>query len=409
VSPAQPPAAGPLAAGSTGPLAAGSTGPLAAVALGGGHGLHATLSALRLLADRGVAGPVTAVVTVADDGGSSGRLRRELGLLPPGDLRMALAALAGEQIAGTPQAADPQAADRQAADTPWVRLLQHRFGGTGALAGHAVGNLLLAGLTEILDDPVSALDQVAALVGARGRVLPMACEALDIEAEVTGLDDDPHRAHRIRGQVAVASTPGRVRRVRLLPERPRSCPDALAAVRSADVLLLGPGSWFTSVLPHLLLPELRHALVTSRARRVVVLNLAPEPGETAGFSPEQHLAVLAEHAPELRVDAVLADVDAVPVPERLRRAAAGMLTPGGRVHLAPVAAADPTTPRHDPRALADALAAVLRGPAPAPSAPAPSAPAPSAPAPPAPARSRPPVPSPPSVAGAEPAAAGRGG
>ncbi len=380
MSPVQPPGAG--------PLPAGSPGPLSAVALGGGHGLHATLSALRLLAERGVAGPVTAVVTVADDGGSSGRLRRELGLLPPGDLRMALAALAGEQMAGPPQGTDEDP------PTSWVRLLQHRFGGTGALAGHAVGNLLLAGLTEILDDPVSALDQVAALVGARGRVLPMACEALDIEAEVTGLDDDPHRAHRIRGQVAVASTPGRVRRVRLLPERPRTCPDALAAVRSADVLLLGPGSWFTSVLPHLLLPELRQALVTSRARRVVVLNLAPEPGETPGFSPEQHLAVLAEHAPELRVDAVLADVDAVPVPERLRRAAAGMLAPGGRVHLAPVAAADPTTPRHDPGALADALAAVLHGPAPSP------------PTPPSP----PPVAARPSVAGAQPAAAGgRGG
>jgi uncharacterized cofD-like protein len=352
---------GPLAAGSTGPLAVDPdepNRPLAAVALGGGHGLHATLSALRMLADRGVAGPITAVVTVADDGGSSGRLRRELGLLPPGDLRMALAALAGEQLS---TGAAP--ADRAAT---WTRLLQHRFGGTGALAGHAVGNLLLAGLMEVLDDPVTALDEVGALVGARGRVLPMSCEPLDIEAEVTGLeDDDPHRAHRIRGQVAVASTPGRVRRVRLLPERPRACGPALAAVRSADLLLLGPGSWFTSVLPHLLVPELRDALVSSAARKVIVLNLAPEPGETAGFSPEQHLAVLAEHAPDLRVDAVLADTGSVPVPDRLHRAAAALLAPGGRVHLAPIAAMDPTTPRHDPLALADALRAVLASPDPA--------------------------------------------
>jgi uncharacterized cofD-like protein len=331
-------------------------GPLAAVALGGGHGLHATLSALRLLAGRGVVDRVTAVVTVADDGGSSGRLRRELGLLPPGDLRMALAALAGEHVATSPT-------DDAPADVPWTRLLQHRFGGTGALAGHAVGNLLLAGLMEVLDDPVAALDEVGRLIGARGRVLPMACEPLDIEAEVTGLeDDDPQRAHRIRGQVAVASTPGRVRRVRLLPERPEACTEALAAVRSADLLLLGPGSWFTSVLPHLLVPELRDALVSSPARRVIVLNLEPEPGETAGFSPEQHLAVLAEHAPELRVDAVLADVGAVALPDRLHRAAAAVLAPGGRVHLAPVAAPDPTTPRHDPAALADALAAVVAGP-----------------------------------------------
>jgi uncharacterized cofD-like protein len=315
-----------------------------AVALGGGHGLHATLSALRRLADMGgVADNVTAVVTVADDGGSSGRLRRELGLLPPGDLRMALTALAAQD----------GAANR------WADLVQHRFGGTGALAGHAVGNLLLAGLMDVLGDPVAALDEVGALLGLRGRVLPMSCEPLDIEAEVTGLGVQPAQPHRIRGQVAVASTPGRVRRVWLRPERPRACPEAVEAVRTADVLLLGPGSWFTSVLPHLLVPELRDAVITSRARRVIVLNLAPEPGETAGFSPEQHLAVLSQHAPALRVDAVIADVAAVPVPERLYRAAAVMLAPGGRVHLAPVAAVDPTVPRHDPVSLASALGAVL--------------------------------------------------
>jgi uncharacterized cofD-like protein len=307
-----------------------------AVALGGGHGLHATLSALRRLTDS-----VTAVVTVADDGGSSGRLRRELGLLPPGDLRMALAALAAEDDGGR----------------RWSLLVQHRFGGTGALAGHAVGNLLLAGLMEVLGDPVAALDEVAALLGLRGRVLPMSCDPLDIEAEVTGLGS--RDGALIRGQVAVASTPGRVQRVWLRPERPRACPEALDAVKAADVLLLGPGSWFTSVIPHLLVPELRDALIASPARRVVVLNLAPEPGETAGFSPEQHLAVLAQHAPELRVDAVIADVAAVPVPERLHRTAAAILAPGGRVHLAPVAAADPAVPRHDPAALADALGVVL--------------------------------------------------
>jgi uncharacterized cofD-like protein len=316
------------------------------VALGGGHGLHATLSALRLLHGRGLVDSITAVVTVADDGGSSGRLRRELGLLPPGDLRMAMAALAGE------------------APDPWVTLLQHRFGGTGALAGHAVGNLLLAGLMETLGDPVAALDRVGALVGVLGRVLPMSCEALDIEAQVTGLHpDDPMAVSRIRGQVAVASTPGRVQRVRLRPDRPRACLEAVEAVREADVVVLGPGSWFTSVLPHLLVPALRDAVLDGSAYRVVVLNLAPEPGETAGFSPEQHLAVLSEHAPGLRLDAVLADVAAVPVPDRLRRAARTVLTGDGRIHLAPVAAEGTgrgaAEPRHDPAALAEALRAVL--------------------------------------------------
>lgn len=318
-------------------MTAPASGPRA-VALGGGHGLHATLSALRLLTDR-----LTAVVTVADDGGSSGRLRRELGLLPPGDLRMALAALAADDVAGA----------------RWSALVQHRFGGSGALAGHAVGNLLLAGLMDTLGDPVAALDEVGALLRARGRVLPMSCEPLDIEAEVTGLGEGPGESHRIRGQVAVAATPGRVQRVWLRPEKPTACPEAVQAVLEADVLLLGPGSWFTSVLPHLLVPELRDAIIASPARRVMVLNLAPEPGETAGFSPEQHLAVLSQHAPALRVDAVLADDAAVPVPDRLHRAAAAMLSPGGRVHLAPVAVADPAVPRHDPAALAAALGAVL--------------------------------------------------
>jgi len=144
----------------------------------------------------------------------------------------------------------------------------------------------------------------------------------------------------------------------LRPEEPRACPQAVDAVRAADVLFLGPGSWFSSVLPHLLVPELRDAVIGSRARRVVVLNLAPEPGETAGFSPEQHLDVLSEHAPQLRVDVVLADVAAVPVPYRLRQAARPMLTSGGRVQLAAVAAAD-SLPRHDPTALADAISRVL--------------------------------------------------
>ena len=313
---------------------------LAAVALGGGHGLHATLSALRLLTDR-----VTAVVTVADDGGSSGRLRRELGLLPPGDLRMALSALAADDDAGR----------------RWATVVQHRFGGSGALAGHAVGNLLLAGLMEVLGDPVAALDEVGALLGLRGRVLPMSCGPLDIEADVTGLGDAVHAVHRIRGQVAVAATPGRVRRVHLLPAQPKACTQAIDAVRDAELLLLGPGSWFSSVLPHLLVPELRAAIVTSRARRVVVLNLVPEAGETAGFSPEQHLAVLSQHAPELRVDAVIADRNAVPVPNRLHGAAGAVLSPGGRVHLAPVAAADPLVSRHDPAALAEVIGAVLAG------------------------------------------------
>ena len=309
-----------------------------AVALGGGHGLYATLLALRAITE-----DITAVVTVADDGGSSGRLRRELGMLAPGDLRMALAALA----------ADDGAAGR------WRAVFQHRFGGTGALAGHAVGNLVMAGLLEVLGDPVAMLDEVCALLRVTGRVLPMTVEPIDIEADVAGIDGDadhPDRLSRIRGQVAVATTPGRVHRVRLRPERPQACAEAVRAVGAADLVVLGPGSWFTSVLPHLLVPGLASALVNTQARRVLILNLVPQPGETAGFSPEQYLTVLCDHAPPgFTVQAVLADVDAVAAPARLHRCAAAL---GGHAYLDRVAD-DGSTDRHDPVALAAALRRIL--------------------------------------------------
>ena len=313
--------------------------PLRAVALGGGHGLQATLAALRLITD-----DVTAVVTVADDGGSSGRLRRDFGLLPPGDLRKALTALAGG-------GGDP---------STWAGVLEHRFGGTGALAGHAVGNLVLAGLFEVLGDPVLALEQAARLLGVAGRVLPMCTEPLDIEADVIGVDEDPAAVRKIRGQVAVASTPGSVRRIRLHSANrpghaPTACPAAVAAVHDADVVLLGPGSWFTSVLPHLLVPDLHEALVATTATRLLVLNLVPQPGETTGFSPERHLDVLCEHAPRLRIDAVIADADSVATPDRLRSAATRL---GALTQLDVIAEAG-AREKHDPRALAAALGHAL--------------------------------------------------
>lgn len=310
------------------------------VALGGGHGLRATLRALRLLT-----ADVTAVVTVADDGGSSGRLRRELGVLPPGDLRQALAALADE------------------ADSLWSRVFQRRFGGSGALAGHAVGNLLLAGLFEEVGDPVRALAEACRLLGLRGRVLPMSPDPLWIEAEVSELEEGGG-LYTIRGQVAVASTPGRVERISLRRDvrdaagdvAPHACPEAVQAVMEADGVVLGPGSWYTSVLVHLLLPELHDALVRTSARKVVVLNLVPQPGETAGFSPEKHLDVLCHHAPELKVDAVIADRGSVPKPDGLHHAAARL---GAEAILADVAEPGGEG-RHAPDALARTLRDALR-------------------------------------------------
>ena len=230
-------------------------------ALGGGHGLAASLSALRLITDE-----LTAIVTVADNGGSSGRLRREFGVLPPGDLRMALAALCEDTEWGH----------------TWREVLQHRFTGAGTLGGHPLGNLLIVALWELQEDPVAGLDFVRRLVGARGRVLPMASVPLDIEADVSGVESD--RLVLVRGQAEVATTPGTVEEVRLVPADPPAYPESVAALRSADWVVLGPGSWFTSVMPHLLVPELREALRVTRARRLLVLNLEVGKDETEGFS-----------------------------------------------------------------------------------------------------------------------------
>ncbi|MGD0066827.1 MAG: uridine diphosphate-N-acetylglucosamine-binding protein YvcK [Streptosporangiaceae bacterium] len=310
---------------------------LKTVALGGGHGLATSLRALRR-----VSGDLTAIVTVADDGGSSGRLRREFGVLPPGDLRMALAALCGDDEWGT----------------TWSKVVQHRFGGDCELGGHTVGNLLIVALWDLLGDPVAGLDWVGRLLGTGGRVLPMAAVPLDIVAEVLGADPDkPDEVSTIRGQEECATTSGQVQSITLLPADPPAVPEAVRAVLDADWVVFGPGSWFTSVLPHLLVPELAAALHVTTARRLLVLNLAPQPGETDGFSPHKHLEVLAGHAPALTVDIVLADTRASDAGTQadLEKAAAVL---GARLVMADVAAAD-GTPRHDPVLLAETYARIF--------------------------------------------------
>jgi uncharacterized cofD-like protein len=320
------------------------------VAFGGGHGLAASLRALRrCAADLDL--EITAVVTVGDDGGSSGRLRAERDVLPPGDLRQALAALA----------ADDPASELTAA------LFQHRFAAGpppegaapdvlgDALTGHAVGNLVLCGLMELLGDPVAALEHAAGLVRATGRVLPMSREAVGIEADVRGADPDrPRDLVTVRGQHAVAVTPGHVESVRLTPVSPPACAEAIQAVGAADWLIFGPGSWYTSVIPHLLVSELAAAIVASPARRLVMLNLAAEK-ETLGLSLADHLAALSWYLPDLRVDVVLADGKALGDPEPVDRAAESL---GARLVVAPVAVPN-GGPRHDPAALGEALVPVL--------------------------------------------------
>ncbi len=308
---------------------------LRVVAFGGGHGLATNLSALRHFCD-----DVTAVVTVADNGGSSGRLRRELGVLPPGDLRQALAALCRDDEWGR----------------TWARVLQHRFASAGELHNHAVGNLLIVALWELLGGHVDGLDWVARLLGAEGRVLPMAAVPLDITAKVRGVDPaDPDALTSVHGQVEVATTPGTVEEVELAPTDPPAFPEALEAIGGADWVVLGPGSWYTSVLPHLLVPDLRDALLHTTAHRCVTLNVAPHDDETEGFSSSTYLEVLAVHAPDLEVDVVLADASGVVEMGMLQETVGGL---GAELVLADLAVAD-GSPRHDIAKLAAAYAGFM--------------------------------------------------
>ncbi len=304
------------------------------VALGGGHGLAASLQALRRVTPR-----LTAVVTVADDGGSSGRLRAEFDILPPGDLRMALAALCGDH------------SDGQA----WADVLQSRFQGDGPLGGHAIGNLLIAGVWQSLGDPVAGLDMVGRLLEVQGRVLPMAAVPLAIEADVFGVDPTrPDETTLVRGQATVAVTRGTIREVRLVPEAPPACRETLEAVRAADVVVVGPGSWYTSVIPHLLVPELAEALVGTQARRILTLNVVPA-HETAGFDASTHLEVLADHAPGLRFDAIVCDPAFAAGDRHLERYATAL---GASLVVQPVRARD-GSPRHDVLRLASVYADLM--------------------------------------------------
>lgn len=256
------------------------------ICLGGGHGLAATLSAVRKITSE-----ITAIVTVADNGGSSGRLREEFPIFPPGDLRMALAALCADDQWGR----------------SWADILQYRFTSNGPLDGHAVGNLLLAALWDRDVDPVQGLDRVAELLKVVGRVLPMASVPLDIEATF----DDAGTLHHVRGQVEVATARGMLKSLHLVPENPTALPSALKAIDEAQWVTIGPGSWFSSVLPHFLVREQLNALEKSSAKKIVILNLDSHPeaqaDEFAGYTPMQHLEMLRVYAPTMTIDHVVVD------------------------------------------------------------------------------------------------------
>lgn len=232
------------------------------VAIGGGHGLAATLRAARLYA-----GEITAVVSVADDGGSSGRLRAALGIPAPGDLRRCLVALA----------ADP--------DSLWARVFEHRFD-SGELDGHAVGNLVIAGLAAGTGSFSEALAEAARLVGAEGRVLPATDLPVVLKATVAG--------EEVEGQLAV-SLKGRISRVALVPPDPPANSEAVEAIAAADQIVLGPGSLYTSLLAALAVPGIREAVQSVADKTVYVANLLPQVPETSGYSTDDCVEALRVH------------------------------------------------------------------------------------------------------------------
>ena len=297
------------------------------VALGGGHGLFATLTALRAITSE-----ITAIVTVADNGGSSGRLREEFPIFPPGDLRMALAALCSDDDWGR----------------SWADIMQYRFTSDGPLNGHAVGNLLLAALWDRDEDPVEGLDRVAALLKVSGRVLPMASEPLDIEATFTQSGASTY----IRGQKEVADARGKFESLRLIPENPQARPEAVTALAHANLITMGPGSWISSVLPHLLVPEQRAALASSPGIRVLILNLdGDDVGEFAGRSALDHLHAIQKMAPELRFNYVVADQSSVVDSIVAAELSLKVSTQGGELLVADLRS-DKSRIHHDPKKLA---------------------------------------------------------
>lgn len=285
--------------------------------IGGGHGLAATLEAALGYADE-----VDAVVTVADDGGSSGRLTRELGIPPPGDIRNCLVALSS--------------------DPDMAALYQHRFA-SGALTGHTLGNLLIAALAEMRGDFAGAVSAAAKLLRCRGRVHPATTELVDMRALVNG--------KVIRGQVAVAQTSAPIQAVYLEPPDPAAHPHAVSAICEADQVVLGPGSLFTSLIATLLVPGIKAALREASGTRVLVVNTRVQKGETLGLDVTAHLEAVLGHVGHDCLDAVVVQVPVVEVDGVAYdpTAVAGL---GVQVIEADVAA---PTGNHDPRRLAEVL------------------------------------------------------
>lgn len=267
---------------------------LRVAALGGGTGLPNVLRGLCALLysgvprghDGGAPDRLVAVVATTDDGGSSGRLRRDFAAIPPGDIRNCLTAVAEHQSIIT-------------------ELFQYRFAAGGEVQGHALGNLILAALADITGDFTKGIEIAARVVGARGRVWPASADPVTLSAELAD-------GRVVTGETAIVNAGSPIARLWLVPAAPRSVGAALDALRHAHVIVAGPGSLYTSILPPLLIPDVLDAVCAADAMRVFVLNLMTEPGETDGFDATRHLEVLSTHLGTQPFDYVIFNTAAVP-------------------------------------------------------------------------------------------------
>ncbi|MDB9423693.1 YvcK family protein [Microcystis aeruginosa CS-564/01] len=306
------------------------------VAIGGGTGLSTLLRGLKQYSSN-----ITAIVTVADDGGSSGRLRREMGILPPGDIRNCIAALADEEKLLT-------------------ELFQYRFHAGDGLSGHSFGNLFISAMTEITGDLEQAIDASAKVLAIRGKVLPATLTDVSLWAKLAD-------GRIIEGESKITEAMGQIHQIGCHPADPVALPAALAAIKEADYIIIGPGSLYTSIIPNLLVPAIRQALAEVTVPRVYVCNIMTQPGETDNYSVADHLRAIEGVCEERVFDAVLAQRTA-PSPQSLQLYAQEHSHPvfldreevgkmGYRIVLANVMAEDEVTAkvRHDPQRLARVL------------------------------------------------------
>lgn len=246
------------------------------VVIGGGTGLSVLLRGLKNKTYN-----LTAVVTVADDGGSSGRIRQDLDMIAPGDLRNCLVALADKE--GLME-----------------KLFAHRFGGSGGLSGHSFGNLFIAALIEVLGDVEGAMNATSKILKVRGNVIPSSAETILLNAEMTD-------GTVVRGESQIPLVKGKIKRVFTTPADPKAVTSAVEAVRQADAIVLGPGSLYTSIMPNLLIPDIGKAIIESEAKKIYICNVMTQPGETDGYSVSDHVAAINRHAGKEIIDFVLAN------------------------------------------------------------------------------------------------------